>query len=105
MPFQPGNKLGKGRPKGSTRPEICRQFAEEQGFDRLISLAKGFTADGKKAGWAAPDPKKPERLIWVGPSEELQFEALKLAIAYGAGKPTESHEVAVTGRLVIVRPR
>lgn len=102
--FQTGNSYGKGRPRGSKLNELCKKFAKEEGFERLIERAKGFYRDSndqiRKAGWAEKKPAKGKgvgRLVWVGPSDESQFEALKLALAYGAGKPTESVDVTSNG--------
>jgi hypothetical protein len=87
-PFEKGHAGGPGRPKGSSRPEICRRFAEEEGFQKLIDIAKGV---GYKVGTING------KFTEVGPSRELQFEALKLAIAYGYGKPTESVDLTSNG--------
>jgi hypothetical protein len=99
--FGAGNQAGKGfgRPKGSGRIQICKEWAEKKGFKKLIDLAEGkYEQDGKlkAAGWA-PNPVRPASLVWVGPTAELQFEALKLVLAYGAGKPTESLDLTSGG--------
>lgn len=103
-PFEKGNKagVGHGRPKGSGRIQICAEFAEKEGFEILLNLARGKYKDqhGKirTAGWAAPDPKQPARIVWIGPSQELSFDALKLALAYGKGKPTEFVDISSGGQ-------
>lgn len=61
-PFEPGNKFGKGRPKGSGFVARCRAWADQKGWDKLEKWADG--EDGK-----------------------LAFEATKLLLAYGYGKP------------------
>lgn len=57
----------------------CKEFAEKEGFERLIGIARGASyrvdRDGKE--------------IDLNPSLELIFEALKLLLAYGAGKPAQ----------------
>ena len=60
-----------GRPKGSFC-ERCREYAEAEGIDALLAWARG-------EGAAAQEPR-------------LKLEALKLAIAYGCGKPPEKIE-------------
>lgn len=79
-PFEKGHPGGPGRPKGSGRVELCRKFAEQEGFQKLIDIAKGI---GYRVGTVNG------KFVEVGPTRELQFEALKLALAYGYGKPTE----------------
>jgi hypothetical protein len=80
--FQPGNKLGVGygRPKGSSRPMIIREWVEREGWQKLIDLARG-----KGHGFRQHDGK----VVEIGPKIEVQLEAMKLAFAYGFGKPTE----------------
>lgn len=80
--FQPGNQLavGHGRPKGSGMPAFVREWAKEKGLQKLIDLA-----EGKGHSWR--DYKG--RLVEVGPSFSVQVEALKLALAYGLGKPRD----------------
>ena len=83
--FQPGNKFGKGRPKGSTYVEICKDWAEKKGWGRLIGWANG---DGYKAGL------KDGRFIELGPDLELQYQATKTLLEYGYGKPRQAVEVS-----------
>lgn len=103
-PFQANNQAAKGhgRPRGSGRIQICTEFADKEGFALLIALAKGQYKgpDGKlrSAGWAAPDKSKPSRIVWIGPSSELSFDALRLVLAYGKGKPTEFIDVSSGGQ-------
>jgi hypothetical protein len=61
MRFQSGNKFSKGRPKGSGFVLRCRDWADRKGWDKLEK-------------WAAGNSK-------------LAFEATKLLLAYGYGKP------------------
>ncbi len=80
-PFKRGNNAaaGHGRPKGSSRVLICQEFAEKEGFQRLIEIARGQSyrvlRDGKE--------------IELNPDLDLIFEALKLLLAYGIGKPAQ----------------
>ena len=105
MGFQPGNKYGQGRPKGSTYNEICKQFAEKEGVARLVEWAKGTfrNAHGQvqAAGWSQPkdtNGKPKGRLVWAGPDYSLQFEALKLVLAYGLGKPRNPVDITSGGQ-------
>ncbi len=81
--FEPGNRLavGHGRPKGSSKPALIRKWAEEKGIEKLIELA-----EGKGHTWRQYNG----RLVEVGPSHSTQMEALKLALAYGLGRPVET---------------
>jgi len=72
--FGPGNKFGKGRPKGSSYIQVCREWAESEGWSRLISWAKGQSGDGKL-------------------SKELQFQAMKMLMEYGYGKPRQQMDI------------
>jgi hypothetical protein len=98
--FQPGNKFGKGRPKGSGLVQKCTDWIEKKGWDKLIEIAEGKGHAFKLHGG---------KVIEVGPSEELQFEALKLIAAYGKGKPRETVDLQgdlnISGKMVIVRPK
>lgn len=80
--FQPGNQLGvgHGRPKGSSKPLILKKWIEEKGWEKLISIAEG-------RGHAFREYNG--RVVEVGPNLGIQLEAMKLAFAYGIGKPTE----------------
>ena len=104
MGFQPGNTHGKGRPKGTQLNEVCKAFADAEGIPRLIEWAKGGfrNAHGQlqAAGWSQPKDGKGKpigALRWAGPSYELQFEALKLALAYGLGKPRNPVDLTSDG--------
>jgi hypothetical protein len=89
MAFQPGNKLavGRGRPKGSGKSQIAKEWAETKGLAKLQEIAE-WPDEGVQVH---PDSG---RVIPKGWSRELQFEALKLMLAYGLGKPTERHELS-----------
>jgi hypothetical protein len=67
--FQKGNTFGKGRPKGSGFVLRCRDWADSKGWDKLEAWADGD--DGK-----------------------LAFEATKLLLAYGYGKPVSEIDLA-----------
>lgn len=84
MPFQPGNRLGQGRPKGSGRNQIIREWCEQKGIQKLLDVAEGKGHTFREYNG---------RVVEIGPNENLQFEALKLALAYGMGKPTEMVEI------------
>lgn len=86
--FQLGNTYGKGRPKGSKRNEICKAYAEKYGFKKLIAIAEGKGHRYREYNG---------RLVEVGPDSGIQFEALKLILAYGFGKPTESIDLSTGG--------
>ena len=84
MPFQNGNKYGKGRPVGSSCVGIARDWAKKKGWSQLIAWAEG---KGYKVGL------KGGRIVELGPDLDLQFEATKLLLAYGVGQPTKVVEV------------
>jgi hypothetical protein len=83
MPFQPGNKLAQGHGRPSKNP-LLAAWCLETGVQKLIDLAEG-------KGHAFREFKG--RFVELGPNRQLQFEALKLALAYGIGKPTEIVEI------------
>ena len=93
--FAKGNKLSKGRPKGSGMVQIARDWAVKKGWVKLIEIAEG-------KGWRV------ENIIGgfreIGPTLQLQLEATKLLLAYGIGKPTERHEITgvIERRMVVV---
>lgn len=87
MPFQPGNKFGKGRPKGSGRIQECTKYAEEHGLQKLIELSQGVGCYRRVISQG--------RVLKI-PNDELAFEALKLVLAYGLGKPTEKVDLTFT---------
>jgi hypothetical protein len=72
VPFQSGNK------------PILAAWCESLGVQMLIDLA-----EGKGHGFR----EHKGRFIEIGPNRQLQFEALKLALSYGIGKPTEMVEI------------
>lgn len=72
MRFQPGNAGGPGRPRGSYLLPQAKQWAEIGGVRLLLRLA-----DGKEKGW----------------SKATRWDAIKLALAYGLGKPREALEI------------
>ncbi len=82
--FEKGNGFSKGRPRGSGAVQVCRDFAENDGFAKLIGVALG-----KPMPWR----ERRGKMEYSTPTQELQFEALKLLLAYGIGKPTQYHEV------------
>lgn len=88
-PFAEGNQAAKGhgRPKGSSYVAICQKWADEKGWRKLIDLA-----DGKdyKVGM------KDGRILSLGPDLELQFQATKLLIEYGFGRPKQAVDVSGT---------
>jgi hypothetical protein len=88
MPFKAGNTYGKGRPKGSGKIQILKDYSEKYGFKKLISIA-----EGSGHGYYEHNG----RLIEHGPNASIQFEALKLILAYGCGKPTEYHDFTTGG--------
>ena len=75
--FEPGNQYGKGRPKGSGYVEECQRWAEAGGWTRLFGWADGKSGAAKNM--------------------KLQFEALRLILAYGYGKPKEITESKING--------
>lgn len=86
--FAKGNPGGPGRPRGSGHVDICRQWAEVRGWQKLIDTADG---KGYKVGL------KNGRVVEIGPSQELQLQALKIALEYGYGKPHQAVEVSGDG--------
>jgi hypothetical protein len=70
--FQAGNPGGPGRPKGSYLNSQAKQWAEKGGIDLLLRIAQG-----KDNGW----------------SKAHRWDAIKLALAYGIGKPREAVEI------------
>src|SRR5262245_1266172 len=78
--FQPGNKaaVGHGRPKGSSKAAMFREWCEEKGIARLFELAEGI-------GHAFE--LRNGKIVEVGPNYGIQLEALRLALAYGLGRP------------------
>lgn len=87
--FEAGNTLGKGRKKGSGRNQVFVEWANRVGVKKLLEIAEekdikyGLDKNGK--------------VVRVGHSEALCFDALKLALAYGLGKPTEHVDVTSGG--------
>ena len=71
-PFEQGNPGGPGRPKGSHLNPEAKKWAETVGMRLLLRLA-----DGKEKGWGRTS----------------RWDAIKLALAYGIGKPREAVEV------------
>jgi len=94
-PFQKGNQAGKGhgRPPGPTYVNICREWAEKNGWARLIGWANG---DGYKAGI------KDGKFIEIGPDMDLQFQAAKTLIEYGYGKPRQAVDLEASNKINIV---
>lgn len=77
-PFKPGNKLGKGRPKGSSYIDVCQQWAEHSGWEQLLAWATG-KENGKRVPWA------------------IRKFAVNTILAYGFGRPREAIDVSGTG--------
>ena len=71
-PFEDGNPGGPGRPKGSHVNLEAKKWAETAGMRLLLRLA-----DGKEKGWG----------------RSCRWDAVKLALAYGIGKPREAIEI------------
>ena len=69
---------GKGRPKGSGKAQLFREFATEHAIPRLFDFALGKGHGYKIHG---------QKIIEVGPSATLQLDAIKLILAYGLGRP------------------
>ena len=92
-PFGQGNQASKGhgRPKGSGHVEICKRWAEEKGWQKLIDLAdgKGFQEEFVENGTAH-----------LGPDYKVQLDACKILLAYGFGRPTESIDLTSGGQTV-----
>ena len=68
MKFQPGNKFGQGRPRGPMFVQSCREWADQNGWQKLEKMAE------------SDNPR-------------IALEAIKVLLAYGYGKPKESVEV------------
>ncbi len=85
-PFKSGNTaaVGHGRPKGSSRILTCKEFAEKEGFQRLIEIARGESYRVVRNG----------KEVTLDPSLDLIFESIKLLLAYGIGKPAQVHEIS-----------
>lgn len=86
--FEKGNAGGPGRPRGPRLIPQLTSWCDKKGIDKLINLADGV---GYRIGVVNG------KVTEIGPSRELQFEALKLAFLYGKGKPTEYREIAGAG--------
>ena len=78
--FEPGNKLavGHGRPKGSGKAALFREWAETTGIQKLFDIAEGKGHGYKIHG---------QKILEVGPTIGHQLEAIRLALAYGLGRP------------------
>ena len=70
MPFAPGNKHGKGRPR--IRDSFAAAIREKWPNDELLKLAAEFLADEDRT---------------------VAFKTWQLLVAYVAGRPTEHVEV------------
>jgi hypothetical protein len=77
---------GNGKSRQPRYVGVCREWAEAKGWTRLIEWAEG---KGYKVGLHNG------KIYKSGPSIELQFEATKLLIEYGFGKPMQPSEVNV----------
>jgi hypothetical protein len=67
-----------GRPRGSGKANLFRDFATAEAIPRLFDFALGKGHGYKIHG---------QKIIEVGPSAALQLEAIKLVLAYGLGRP------------------
>jgi hypothetical protein len=72
---------GRGRPKGSSKPAWLKEWAEKKGLPKLLALAEGKGFSEFREG---------RRILSVGPDYSIQFEAIRLALAYAIGKPRET---------------
>lgn len=88
--FEEGNQAGKGhgRPKGSGHNQKCKEWTHRLGIDRLIEIAEGKHTKYAKSGG---------RVTVIGFSTDQQLDALKTAIAYGIGKPTNFVDISSGG--------
>lgn len=84
-PFEPGNKFGRGRPRGSGYVELCQAWAEQDGWQQLIDIANG-----------KPQFLKGNRAK-VQTDHKLRLEAIKILLGYGYGRPREAVEVSGSG--------
>ncbi len=57
----------------------CKEFAEREGYQRLIGLARGESYRVTRNG----------QDVDLYPDLDLIFESLKLLMAYGIGKPAQ----------------
>jgi hypothetical protein len=85
MAFQKGNKLGKGRPKGSGRNAQAKEWAEQYGIPFLIRIAEGKETDVNMFG-------KPVKV-----SLSKRKEAAEYLIDQGIGRAPQRHEVGGEG--------
>lgn len=81
MPFQKGNKLSKGRPKGSGRNSQAREWAESYGIPFLMRIAEGKEKDVNMFG-------KPCNV-----SLAKRKEAAEYLIDQGLGRAPQRHEI------------
>jgi hypothetical protein len=75
--FQRGNPGGPGRPKGSYLNGEAKKWAEKNGIALLLRIA-----GGREKGWG----------------KIHRWDAIKLALAYGIGKPREVVEYSPEDR-------
>lgn len=96
--FEKGNKLSKGRAKGSGYVDRCKKWADKKGWGILERVAEGKRPLGKKD--EAKAIKEEGGLVETGnpkvklspiqndlPSSKLSILAARTLIEYGFGKP------------------
>ncbi len=74
----PTGPVPRGRPKGSGKSALFREWALGTGIQRLFDIAEGKGHGYKIHG---------QKILEVGPTVAVQLEALRLALAYGLGRP------------------
>lgn len=67
-----------GRPKGSGKSALFREWALGTGIQKLFDIAEGKGHGYKIHG---------QKILEVGPTVGVQLEAIRLALAYGLGRP------------------
>ena len=70
--FKPGNPGGPGRPRGSSNNPSAKKWAEEVGIPLLLRIASG------------------DEMNWP---RSYRWDAIKLGLAYGIGKPREAEVI------------
>ena len=94
--FVKGNKGGPGRPRGSSYVDICRKWAEQRGWKRLIDIA-----DGKEFDQLVSMGQDGEGRAFQPGDSKVQIAAMKILIEYGYGKPRETVDVNMSGDMAL----